>query len=275
MSEEINPAENLIQNLGRKQMDRRGFLRGMWNTGKAVGVGYIATKLDVLPVTAQNTESSVDTSVVSRESENFNWPEDIRGNESFLGNDILITIDDCYDIESTKAMVSLMEEKDVRATFFPNTQYLDSSNDETKAMWKDIKDKGFDIGYHTVHHTSGMTQAELAEDLSQFEGQMRTLLDDPDYKVKFVRPPEGNWNKDWMDWVHANSLTNVRWNFVPSAKNGSVDYFKAVMANPDGGRIILLHPREFDSKWLTSNIDELKATAEGNEGECASLTGNS
>lgn len=274
MTKEGNQADKIIPILEEKNFSRREFLEGALKAAQLVaGAGFV-THLGIPSIArAQDRGSSPENLVFNREDENFVWPEDIKGNEDFFGKDILLTIDDCYDFEYTRAMVTLMKQKGVKATFFPNTQHLDISRPDIVALWQDIKDQGFDIGYHTVRHETGMTQSELAEDLLLFEQQMRDLLNDSSYRVELVRPPKGNWNDAWMAWVREKGLTNVRWNFVPSARNGSVDYFKAVMDHPDGGRIILLHPREFDSRWLTDHIDELKRLAAEEGGRVTSITG--
>ena len=134
---------------------------------------------------------------------------------------------------------------------------------------------GFEIGYHTQdHNVADFTSEQLAQDLRGFEEHIRVLLDDESFSIKFARPPYGNWNNTWMQFIRQERLSNVRWNFVPNVNTNSVGYFEAVTNHPEGGRIILLHSRFWDSNWLENNIDDLKLFAESNGGRVTNLSGN-
>jgi len=198
-------------------------------------------------------------------------PTDIRGNEEYLGNDIMLTIDDCHLFNQTKEMFDMLQERGFKATFFPNTDFLSLDDPEVVNLWREIYRAGFEIGYHTTNHNQEWSVAELEEDLAKFTNHMKVLLDDEDFHIQFVRPPYGNWNHSWMTWVTNNNLTNVRWNFVPNSNNKSVEYYEAVRNHPEGGKIILLHPRQWDVGWLEIHIDELESLAEEESGRITTL----
>jgi len=269
---------SIFLELDQTKMTRRDFLMSMVTVAKYAGAGYIATQINGIPtLSAQEISISneIEAPTVARNSESFVWPSNLKGNEPFLEKDILITIDDCYDVDATQSMLSVLKEHNAKASFFPNSDYLKLDKPEIVSLWKDIYASGFDIGYHTTNHTSGLTVEQLKADFAQFTDHMRVLLDEPDFQIQFVRPPEGNWNNDWMSWVESEKLTNVKWNFVPNARNSSVEYFTAVRKHENGGGILLLHPRDFDTTWLTNHMGELTDLAESDGSSVTSLTDNS
>jgi len=227
-----------------------------------------------VPVLAQGNDGDRNPmGITEREQMGFTFPEDIRGNESFWGNDILITIDDCNNLAETKKMFNSLRDRGLKATFFPNSNYLPLDNEEFVKLWREMYREGFEIGYHTQSHEVGdFTKEELSQDLDEFEAHMRELLGDESFLVEFARPPYGNWNNTWMQFIREEGLSNIRWNFVPNATANSIDYFEAVVRHPDGGRIILLHPRVWDGNWLESNIEELKSFVDLEQGRIATLS---
>ncbi len=198
------------------------------------------------------------------------WPIDIFGNETFLRGNIFITIDDCYDSDLLERLLNLLTEKEVKASFFPNSTYVQTNNESHVNLWRGIYENGHDIGYHTVSHTSGMNPNELEEDFRNFQETFKQIITDNTFEIKLVRPPGGNWNQDWLIWVRENNLTNVRWNYVPNNQS-SETVIRATMNHPEGGGIILLHTRRFDVNWLQNNLDILIELAKEQGGLVTSI----
>lgn len=245
-------------------LSRREFLQRM--TFFAIGMVLPPRKIYPFPQREEN----------GREQQGINWPEDLRGNEDFLRGNIFITIDDCQFTPHLRSMFETLKENHATATFFPNTVY--QRTDEVYMLWKDIYAAGNDIGYHTTNHdfgsgssTSNWSIEQLKEDFDRFTQTMREILKNPSYTPRFVRPPFGAWNQKWMTFVRERGLTNVRWNFVPNAKNNSLKYFDVVMKHPQGGRIILLHTRQWDVEWLQRNIVDLQTLAAQYNGKLISF----
>lgn len=252
------------------QESRRKFL-------KAVIVGGGMFLLKEIPALAKENDDFGETqdSVTERERSDFSYPEDIYGNESFWGKDVLITIDDCANLEETRKMFETLRSRGLKATFFPNSDYLPLENEGFIDLWREMYRSGFEIGYHTTNHeVTDFTKEELIEDLEVFENHMRVLLGDDSFSIKFARPPYGNWNNTWMKFIKEANLSNIRWNFVPNASVNSIDYFRAVANHPNGGRIILLHPRSWDENWLDEHIDNLQSFTLSEGGRIINLSGN-
>ncbi|NWF69784.1 MAG: polysaccharide deacetylase family protein [Chloroflexi bacterium] len=183
-------------------------------------------------------------------------PRTIYGSEAALANNLLLTIDDCSDEQLTRQMVELLIANNVTATFFPNTIYI---NEQNPQLWRYMVGAGFEIGYHTRTHQEGMSVEELTADFARFQDEVRQLLGDNTYTIRLVRPPYGIWDNNWNAWTEANDLVTVRWNVVPRARL-EMSYVEAVLNDMEnGGRIILLHPRRFDLRWLEQRLPALLA----------------
>jgi peptidoglycan/xylan/chitin deacetylase (PgdA/CDA1 family) len=123
-------------------------------------------------------------------------------------------------------------------------------------LWQEIAAAGFEIGYHTRNHDSYLIPEELIADFNVFQDELRVLLNNPTYTIRYVRPPNGVWDANWKTWANANNLFTVRWN-VTSVTN-DMTYIEAVLRNHrSGGNIILLHTDSHDVLWLQNNLSRL------------------
>lgn len=123
--------------------------------------------------------------------ESMNIPNDTIEKQDLFGNNIVITIDDCYNHGHTKKLFETLRENNATATFFPNTMYLNKNNQESVKLWKDIYNAGFEIGYHTTNHEGNMSVEELQDDFHTFTNYMRDFLGEPNFSIKTARPPYG------------------------------------------------------------------------------------
>ena len=175
------------------------------------------------------------------------------GNETALANDIVITIDDCSVESNVRWAFDILRNRGLKATFFPNTKHMLRQNPQ---LWRDIVAAGFEIGYHTRMHTPGMTVEQLNADFDLFTAEVRGILNDSGYTIRYVRPPAGVWNTDWMNWSASRGLITVRWNMV--LPNVTVNYVEGVISNrASGGSILLMHTGRADVQWLQDHVDTL------------------
>ncbi len=175
------------------------------------------------------------------------------GNELALANNIILTIDDVSIEYNMHLMFNLLQQHNITATIFPNMSYVKKQD---PALWQSMVAQGFEIGYHTIHHTAHMTSEELAEDFLEFEQGLREVLNDPTYEIRFVRPPYGVWDTEWMSWANANQLFTVHWNVTTATSDFA--YIKSVLRDrQNGGSIILLHTGVNDWEWLQTMLPQL------------------
>ena len=175
------------------------------------------------------------------------------GNELELEDNIVLTIDDVSIEANIRIMFDLLNNINATATIFPNTRYL---NHQDPNLWQQMIANGFEIGYHTRNHTSYMTPDELNADYDLFLSEIRTILNDPAYDIKYVRPPNGTWNQNWIMWAKSRGLLTIRWNITSATED--INYIENVLLNrKNGGSIILLHTDINDVQWLQNNLSQL------------------
>ncbi len=179
----------------------------------------------------------------------------ITGNEPQLANNIVITIDDNFIESDVRAMFHILHKRGLTATFFPVTKYMVRQNPQ---LWREIVAAGFEIGYHTRRHSWNLTPAQLDKDFPAFQDEVRKVLGNPNYTIRYVRPPGGLWNQNWLSWAHSRGLITVKWN--DSAPGISLATLAGILKNRQrGGSIIIMHASRADADWLEKNIDALMA----------------
>jgi peptidoglycan/xylan/chitin deacetylase (PgdA/CDA1 family) len=174
------------------------------------------------------------------------------GNEPALQNNLILTIDDCSVEANVRWAYEILKNRGVTATFFPNTINI---NDQDPQLWRDIVAAGNEIGYHTRSHMSGLTAAELDYDFQVFTEEVRAILSDPGYTIRYIRPPRGVWDSKWLLWGAERQLYTVKWNL--SSQTYVAHISQTARDRVHGGSIILMHTGRADLEWLQSVIDNL------------------
>lgn len=201
-------------------------------------------------------------------------------NEYFGGfisqtNDIFITIDDCNIFEQLVNMTQTLDSVGALGTFFPNTNYLNLNNAENAAFWRALIQNGHIVGYHTTDHSNewdwhGQSLEEsveiLTNDFLRFQQVFRDLTGDPNFRILYARPPYGDNDEAWMEFIRRNNLINVMWDVTSS---GQSEYILHILS--DRGPIFLSHTRAYDSRLLTELIHEFYSIANSGDGSLAAL----
>lgn len=177
----------------------------------------------------------------------------LEGNEPELANNIAITIDDCSIEENVRWALNILRNRGLTATFFPNTLNIVKQDPQ---LWRDIVAAGMEIGYHTRFHMSWLTPEELDTDFTLFTQEVRDILGDPDYSIRYIRPPRGAWDENWLSWGESRGLITVRWNVV-IPDNTLEAVIIAARNRRIGGSILLMHTGRTDLQWLQDNIDAM------------------
>lgn len=193
-------------------------------------------------------------------------PSDTNLNSALFDNNIVMTIDDCYNNQYVREMFELLKANGITATFFPNTSVL-PFDEETKTLWKDIYQAGFEIGYHTIYHAAYLSYGVLEQDFWAFTQYMRELLDDDSFSIKLVRAPYGEWYDAWYRFTEDNHLMSVRWNVLTDHSPDLASQRLQEGISP----IVLLHSTAFDVDWLKNNLDQLIAIADQYNGIVGSV----
>ncbi len=170
---------------------------------------------------------------------------------------VALTFDDGPYPPYTQKLLAVLEEKQVRATFF-----LVGNNvvqfPEVVCM---TASKGHEIALHAYEHKDflKLDGAELAGNIQQGKKVLEDLIGKP---VKYIRPPHGF--RDWavMEAVSDAGLKVVNWSVIPRdwTNPGAQEIVDRVCKSVTPGAIVLLHDGDAPSQ-KASREQTVQATA--------------
>ncbi len=183
----------------------------------------------------------------------YDNPHLIYGNRPDLVNNIVLTIDDNVYEANIRRVFNLLQDKGLKASFFPHTRYMKNQDPQ---LWRDIVAAGHDIGYFTRNHAHGLSLDEFKEDFALYQDELRVILGDPNFSVRYAKPACWAWESPWFAWLEQSGLIGVKTNILGPAP--SLDYMSGVFNNvEEGGHIISIISFTEHIDWLEANIDEL------------------
>ncbi len=193
----------------------------------------------------------------------YSW----RGN----GKNIALTFDDGPHPRYTPEILSILEEYDVRATFFvvgQNIEWYDGIVEKEQAA-------GHEIGNHTFSHSclKSLSRDGIASEITRTESVINEKIE---YRTKLIRPPGGItceelkklaesedytivcWSIDTLDWAHKPSA-EIAENILSSVKGGDIilfhDYISGGSPTPEALRIII--PELLERGYSFVTVSEL------------------
>lgn len=196
------------------------------------------------------------------------YKEIIDGTDSYyVGNEsektIYLTFDAGYDNGNLIKILDILDEKNVKSTFFVTGDFLERNSD----LAKEVVIRGHIIGNHTYHHKNitKLSADEISQEVKLLEDKYEELTSQK--MVKVFRPPEGEFNKDSLMTIKNLGYKTFFWSIAyddwntDEQKGENYGYTK-VMDNLHNGAIILLHTVSSDNvKILPRIIDD--AVSEG------------
>ncbi|CAM0142844.1 hypothetical protein VKS41_002590 [Umbelopsis sp. WA50703] len=113
----------------------------------------------------------------------------------------------------TEALVDLLNEKNIKATFFVNGNNfwnIDSDTEAQNAIKKAYK-SGHQIASHTWSHADldSLPESEIQTEMTKLEDALMRVIG---VKPSFMRPPYGNSNKKTTEVLNNLGYTVVTWN---------------------------------------------------------------
>ena len=175
---------------------------------------------------------------------------------------LYLTFDAGYENGNINKILNVLEEKDVRASFFILSHLLKKETALVKRMYA----QGHTVCNHTSHHPN----MSSIKDRTQFESELRDmemLCEQMTGKpiAKLYRPPEGRFNRQNLEWATQMGYRTIFWSFAyadwdnnhqpdPAASQ------KKILDNIHNGAILLLHPTSATNAAILGNvIDECRA----------------
>ncbi|HEY9643761.1 MAG TPA: polysaccharide deacetylase family protein [Coleofasciculaceae cyanobacterium] len=170
---------------------------------------------------------------------------------------IALTFDDGPWPDSTEAVLDILKQNQIKATFFMVGLHIQRHPE----LAKRVAEEGHVIGNHTLNHP--LQDVSLADATAQIDGMEKLIYETTGVKTGLFRPPGGRFDGALASYAHQRKYAVTLWSV------DSEDYYVAapilldnVLKNVQPGRIVLLHDgggdRSATVKALPQIISALK-----------------
>ena len=151
---------------------------------------------------------------------------------------IALTFDDGPHPRLTPEILDILEEYDVKATFFVVGYNASYYPDLVKAE----ADAGHEVGNHTFSHAN-LREASYEELCREISGTERLIYENTEFRTRLLRPPEGIYSTMVCDAAEDFDYTIVLWSIDTRdwAHTPSERIAENVLSEVRGGDIILFH----------------------------------
>lgn len=154
---------------------------------------------------------------------------------------IYLTFDEGYENGYTAKILDTLRDNNVKAAFFITGPYLSEHQDLVRRM----VEEGHTVGNHTIHHPSlpEKSDSEIEEEVLGLE---RAFTEKFGAKMKFLRPPKGEYSERTLSITSKLGYCNLFWSFAyddwhRDKIRGPEYAYKMVMKNLHNGEVMLLH----------------------------------
>jgi peptidoglycan/xylan/chitin deacetylase (PgdA/CDA1 family) len=119
---------------------------------------------------------------------------------------IAISFDAAWGADDTDTLLSILNENNVKATFFMCGYWVDKYPDEVKK----ICEAGHDLGNHsaTHPHMNSLSSAEIKKEL---DNTYQKVYDLTGYKMNLFRAPFGEYNNNVINTAHQCGYNVIQW----------------------------------------------------------------
>ena len=151
---------------------------------------------------------------------------------------IALTFDDGPHPRYTPLILDILEEFEIKATFFA----VGSNVEAYSELVKRIAAEGHELGNHTYYHNhmAKMSLEELTQDINRCNDAIEKITGK---RPRYFRPPEGVCTKNVQEICSATNTTIVMWSVDTRdwAHTPIEEIFQNVRRNTQNGSIILMH----------------------------------
>jgi len=166
-------------------------------------------------------------------------------------NAIALTIDDGPHPKWTPKVLELLDEHDVKATFF----VIGEQVPENAKLVREVVDAGHGIANHTLTHPlymPGLTHKQLEHEIN---GAYRRIHETTGAIPHLFRAPGGNWSSKVFKAIAQHGLYPIDWDIDPRdwARPG-VNHIKRNMMRAKPGDILLCHDGGGDRSQTVASL---------------------
>ncbi len=172
-------------------------------------------------------------------------------------NKIAITFDCAWGTDSTDELLKILEENDVKATFFMVEFWVKKNSDYVAK----ISEKGHAIGTHSSTHKH-MPKQSKEEILNELKSSKEAIENVTGKTVSLFRPPFGDYDDKLLSVAKSLSLFTIQWDVdsLDWKDISSSQIVERVVSKTKSGSIILCHNNgKNTAASLDSIIKQLKA----------------
>ena len=167
---------------------------------------------------------------------------------------LFLTFDEGYENGFTPMILDVLAKTKTPAAFFVTGPYLEGQGEIIKRMI----DEGHIVGNHTVNHLNLPKQPKetVISDISTLNEMCESLYG---YKMKYVRPPEGEFSEKSLAITDSLGMRTIMWSFAykdwdVNSQKGADYAYESVMPYLHDGAIILLHAVSSDNASALERI---------------------
>ena len=175
-------------------------------------------------------------------------------------NAFALTFDDGPDPRSTHAILNLLGEHDVVATFFCVGKHVEEHPDIVQR----IHNEGHLIGNHSYSHSVSLTFANptrLSDDISRCQDAIEACTD---YRPRFYRPPYGIRNHSTQSAATYNKVLVTGWcaGGLDTTNRSVKSIVDRCLGSLGPGAIVLLHDRGPDTNRTLEIVSKILDAAQ-------------
>lgn len=168
---------------------------------------------------------------------------------------LYLTFDEGYENGYTAQILDVLKENNVPAAFFVTGPYLKKE----EALIKRMVEEGHTVGNHTVNHPS-MPEVQSTEELKkEMMDLSETFEKMTGEKMKFFRPPMGEYSERTLALTQDLGYTTVFWSFAykdwdTKAQKGTDYAYEQIMNGVHDGAVLLLHAVSKDNADVLDRV---------------------
>jgi len=151
---------------------------------------------------------------------------------------VALTFDAAWGADKTSKIVEILKESEVGGTFFLVGFWSEKHADKIK----EIDEAGLDIGTHSNTHPK-MSQLSAGQVENELTTSMNLITNITGKKVRFFRPPFGDYNDQLINVADKLSLQTIQWDVDSLDWKGLTgqQILDRVKTSVKSGSIILFH----------------------------------